>query len=190
MEIIRQARAEIPIIFAQPGDYLLANAAEPGAIATSSSILSSNVISYYPLWIPRPAALDLLVFEVTTAVVGATVRFGLYSAQGNGLPGDLITKDDSISLATTGQKNLTLSGVFFGLYYAALLQNAGSIPGLRSGSNVASAWDRIGASAIGTSIPTGFRITGQSILPNTATQESPINRTVNVFPIFWYRIAS
>ena len=94
-----------------------------GSIAAGSGGMGSTVMYLVPIFIPTDMTIDRIGIEVTAAAASSTIRLGLYTYNA-GAPGTLIADFGTVSSATTGLKELTVSqAVSSGIVYAAYRYN-------------------------------------------------------------------
>lgn len=130
-----------------------------GLFQSSTEAHSSNVLFFFPIVVSTTITLDRIASEVTGAGSGgATARLGIYEADIDWQPGDLVVDAGTIAIDTTGLKAITISEVLTeGRYLLAYVGDATAtlreIRGtfLGHGINAGSA----------STIITGLRITGQ-----------------------------
>lgn len=79
-----------------------------GTIAASTGGALDDVVQYVPIMIGEDMTIDRIGIEVTTALAASTIRLGLYT-ESAGAPGTLIADFGTVSSATTGLKELTVS---------------------------------------------------------------------------------
>lgn len=98
-----------------------------GSVATPSA--TGNPAYFFPVWIPEDCTLDRVGINVpTTAVAGSTVQIALYSPNSSYVPTTRLLDAGSVSTATTGVKELTISqAVSAGLVFVALRWSATGI---------------------------------------------------------------
>lgn len=76
--------------------------------AFTTSATTTNTIIATPLFLPPGETINRIGVEVTTLQAGGDIRLGLYEDD-NGVPGDLILDAGTVSTATTGNKEITIS---------------------------------------------------------------------------------
>lgn len=69
----------------------------------------TGVMTFVPLWVPRGSSIDRIACSVTTAAASASVRLGVYADDGGGMPGSCLLDAGTMSAATTGDKEITVS---------------------------------------------------------------------------------
>lgn len=80
------------------------------ALLTSTTAPAVNTLWAMPLLITQPTKFDTITCQVTTLGSGSNVRMGIYADDGTGAyPGALIFDSGSISSATTGAKEATIT---------------------------------------------------------------------------------
>ena len=94
------------------------------ALLTSTTTPAVNTLWAMPLLVTQPTKFDTITCQVTTLGSGSNVRMGIYADDGTGAyPGALIFDSGSISSATTGAKEVTITaGVQLfqpGIYWVA-----------------------------------------------------------------------
>ena len=78
------------------------------SLAASTGGATSSIARFVPIAIAENMTIDRIGIEVTTAAASSTIRLGLYEDNA-GVPGDLIADFGTVSTATTGVKELTVS---------------------------------------------------------------------------------
>lgn len=88
----------------------------------------ANAMVLIPVFFSGTKTLDRIAVEVTTAAAASTVRLGIYDDDGTGgQPGTLIADFGTVSSATTGVKELTISQSVSGLVYFAYVSSSSSV---------------------------------------------------------------
>lgn len=102
------------------GDYI----SNQYTTSSSSVTLTMSITQtyYFPLWVPRSRTIDRASVAVESPGTSANIRLGLYSATSEMVPDSLITTFGTVSGASTGLKEATVSQAVTGgtLYYFAL----------------------------------------------------------------------
>lgn len=105
--------------------YGVPRGATPGTLLTVTGTLYA-----YPFYLPGPTALTGIGVYTTTGQTGGAARVGLYTDNGSGYPGSLVSGTDAGALAATSGAadefntvSLTLNG---GLYWLASIFTASS----------------------------------------------------------------
>lgn len=82
-----------------------------------------------PMWLPAGQAFDRIGIECTTAQSGGTGHLAVYRAGTNGMPSTRVVDGGSISTATTGIKENTISWTVAAddIYYPVLVSHTGSV---------------------------------------------------------------
>lgn len=111
-----------PSAFMRSGVYYTA----PG-ISGTATFANGNARAI-PLWVPRSLSVDRIGIEVVTTPgsVGALIRLGIYSDDGNGFPGAVLLDAGTVDPTSTGVKELTINQALTpGLYWlTAVVQGA------------------------------------------------------------------
>ena len=82
--------------------------------------ITQNIPVYIPIFFGQTTTLDRIAIEVTSAQAATTVRLGIYDNDGTGgAPNTRIADFGTVSSATTGVKELTISQSVSGLVYLA-----------------------------------------------------------------------
>lgn len=93
-----------------------------------SSSATGNPAFLFPIWVPKDVTLDRVGVNCNTTVASSTVRLGLYAPDADGIPTDLLVDAGTISTATTGVKEISISqAVSAGLVFVAVRWSASSI---------------------------------------------------------------
>ena len=79
------------------------------ALLTSTSTPAANTLWAMPFYVSKTTKFDTISFEVTTLIAAKNARCGIYSDNGNCYPGALIFDTGSVSVATTGVKDTTIT---------------------------------------------------------------------------------
>ena len=97
-------------------------------LAAMAGGLTNDQMYLVPIFISEDMTIDRIAIEVTTAAASSTVRLGLYSST-DSVPSTLIADFGTVSSATTGVKELTVSqAVSKGLIWAAYVcSNSSSV---------------------------------------------------------------
>lgn len=107
------------------------------ATALSTGNLGQNFLAAVPFEVGQTTTFIRIGCDVTVAVASSTLRFGIYTADiddSGGAPGTLILDAGTVSSATTGLKEITISQQLTpGLYWVAVVAQAGaSAPTIRT----------------------------------------------------------
>lgn len=104
----------------------------PGCNAQSGFTPVLDQLYAWPYVVPYPMTLDRISVYVATAQTSSEVRLGLYSNGSDDRPGSLILDAGTVSAASTGQKDATISqSVAAGmLWMACVVQTAGGTTAL------------------------------------------------------------
>jgi hypothetical protein len=146
----------------------------PYLMAGSSSpmTLNTNDIYYVPFFVRKKTTFTRIGTQVTT-LGGTIARFGIYNAA-NGVPTSLLLDCGTVSTASIGEKEATISqSLNVGFYFLAIVSDG--IPSIYSTSNTGSS----SGYAIGQSTRSGssygyLNSNGSTTLPNPATTSSLI----------------
>ena len=104
----------------------------------TTKTLASDTLYFSPIYIPTAATFDRIGINVTTLGSGASGRLGIYEADADGLPGDLLLDAGTVDCSSTGGKEITISQALSAdtVYWLALAASAvfsvtapGTIPG-------------------------------------------------------------
>lgn len=119
----------LPNAFPTPGStYYMSNRNFTAHDAVGTSTTISGALWFVPVYFGTAVTLDRLAIEVTTAVAATTVRLGIYDDDGTGgQPGTLILDAGTVSSATTGVKEATISQSVSGMVYFAYVCNSSSV---------------------------------------------------------------
>lgn len=82
--------------------------ASAGCIASTVSP-AANTLWALPFWVSKVTKFDTISFEITTAQAAQNANAGIYYDNGNCYPGALIFNTGSISTASTGAKDTTIT---------------------------------------------------------------------------------
>lgn len=96
------------------------------SVATTTSALGADYITFVPTYIYRPTTITALGFHIsTTGQTGATARLGIYTINPETLtPETLLVDAGTATTTTTGLKTLVISqGVERGWYWFAVATN-------------------------------------------------------------------
>ena len=128
--------------------------------------ISTNTIYYVPFFVRKKTTFTRIGIQVT-ALSGTIARFGIYNAD-NGMPTSLVLDCGTVSTASTGEKEATISqSLNVGFYYLAVVSDGG--PTIYSTTNNASASSYSLGQTTRTSQVYGFSIAnGSTTLPNPA----------------------
>ncbi|KKM72932.1 hypothetical protein LCGC14_1415560 [marine sediment metagenome] len=97
----------------------------PGAESTDLTMTVDRLYGTYFQVTAPSQAFDRVSFEVQTAEAAKTARVGLYNVGTGGLPGALVTDFGTISVASTGGKEITISETLsYGWYVLAIVTDA------------------------------------------------------------------
>ena len=146
------------------------------ASAGSTSSMVANRINYVPFFVRKKTTFTRIGIQVTT-LFGTNARLGIYNAD-NGIPTSLLLDCGTISTASTGEKEATISqSLNVGFYFLALICD--STPTIYVTSNTPSS----SGYAIGQSSRTAnnyayFASNGSITLPSTATSLSETNAQI------------
>jgi hypothetical protein len=77
--------------------------------ANATTTITVNTLYATLLKIPYRLNIDQLAVYIQTLAAAASIRLGLYENGADGLPGDLIVDGGAVSVATTGQKSVTVA---------------------------------------------------------------------------------
>lgn len=171
-----------PRQFYRTGNYynnhVLNVAAGAGQTATA------GVIYYVPIMIYDYMTMDRVAVNVTTLGASSTVRLGIYD-NNNGVPGSRVADWGTISTATTGFKEITISQTYFtyGLYYFAVLTTA-TAPQL-SAVNPSAIYAHTGQGTLNTGLQTNVYTQTTTSFPSTATPVA----AATFAPLVWFRSA-
>lgn len=90
--------------------------------STTTGTLTAGILTLHPFLVPAAVTLNLLRTNVTVSGAGV-VRLGIYASGATNLPGALSLDAGTVSAATAGTKDLTISKTLSaGLYWLASLQ--------------------------------------------------------------------
>jgi hypothetical protein len=102
-----------------------------GDIITTTTSPAANTLWALPIVIDKVTKFDTITFHITTSQASQNARAGIYNDDGNGYPGSLIFDTGSISTASTGAKDTTITSslqIFQpGLYWLAWETSATTI---------------------------------------------------------------
>lgn len=88
----------------------------------------ANAMVLIPVFFSGTKTLDRIAVEVTTAAAASTVRLGIYDDDGTGgQPGTLLLDAGTVSSATVGVKEATISQSVSGLVYFAYVSSSNSV---------------------------------------------------------------
>jgi hypothetical protein len=79
----------------------------PAYGATGTANVPVNQMFALPFWPGRQCTLTGLAANVTLALVGGNLRFGLYNADANGLPTTLVADYGTVTAGVTGIRSIT-----------------------------------------------------------------------------------
>ena len=100
-------------------------------INISTTSPTANMLYAFPLVVGKSTKFDIISFNIDTAQASKNARAGIYYDNGNMYPGALIFDTSSVSTASTGMKNTTItSGLQFfqpGLYWLTFETDATTI---------------------------------------------------------------
>jgi hypothetical protein len=141
------------------------------------SLLSTNRIYYVPFFVRQKTTFTRIGIQVTT-FAGTSARLGIYNAA-NGVPTSLLLNCGTVSTASNGDKEATISqSLNVGFYFLALVcDNSPTIQIL--GLSVASSGYAIGQTARATIAYALYADNGSITLPNPA-QTSLTELTANI----------
>ena len=92
--------------------------------------MGGDFIFYFPWSVPTALPIDRLAIEVVGPLASAKSRLGIYRADGDWQPTDLVVDGGEVDCSTVGLKEATVSTTLeMGLYVGAILCNAA--PSLR-----------------------------------------------------------
>lgn len=166
----------IPLQFPIPGSgYYTSNRQFTVHTDLDVEVPGANEGACLPVYFSQPTTLDRIAIECTVAQAATTVRLGIYDDDGTaGAPGTLILDAGTVSTATIGVKEITISqqvsGLVYLVYYNAALNvefrctrrgTAGT-----NGMNILQ-WQSANTEPFATSQPY-WRRTGTGSLPNPA----------------------
>lgn len=104
------------------GRYVVVNAWQ----TAGTLVMTQNRMFYVPLWLDRALTLNRIGVGVTTAAAGSTLRLGAYTAV-NDAPDTLVADYGTVSAATTGDKEITISQALpAGLTWLAIVAQGGT----------------------------------------------------------------
>lgn len=106
----------------------------PGVQFTQATTgpVSANQDEYAPFFVQSPVTVDRLVCEVTTAgAAGATLRMGIYNADGDHRPTTLVVDGGTVATDTTGVKTATVNVTLNPGRYLTVI-NSSVAPNLRT----------------------------------------------------------
>jgi len=150
---------------------------------TTNAAQVVNTLTLQPFYLGSSATATRLAVNITTAFAGGVARLGIYNNSANeDYPGTLLLDAGTISLATTGAKQITISqSLSQGLYWLAILPTTGQITA-QAMSEISGTILAGGATANTTMIPAfttasfqgltnglGWKQTGQTSFPATFT---------------------
>lgn len=95
--------------------------------------LTLNELWFTPILVPMKMSVDGIRFSVDAAATGALVRSGLYRANTNNRPGQLVFDAGTADGSTTGNKLVTVTAVALnpGLYYTAVANQGTAAASIR-----------------------------------------------------------
>ena len=97
----------------------------PGVESTDLTIVVDRLYGGYFQVTAPSQAFDRVSFEVKVAQAAKNARLGLFNVGTNGLPGSLVTDFGTISVATTGGKEITISETLsYGWYVLGIVTDA------------------------------------------------------------------
>ena len=100
-------------------------------IITTTTSPAANTLWALPFWVGKVTKFDTISFNITTSQASQNARAGIYNDTGNVYPGSLIFDTGSISTASTGMKDTTITSslqIFQpGLYWLAWETSATTI---------------------------------------------------------------
>jgi hypothetical protein len=102
------AARPMPSLFWRTGQWYASRSTIPGS---QSGTLALNATEWYasPLWVPEARAIDRVGVAVSTGVAASVMRLAAYGVGSNGLPGPLLFDFGTVSTATSGEKEITVS---------------------------------------------------------------------------------
>jgi hypothetical protein len=165
------------------------------AALTTDSTFGLNVLMYRPFFLPVRRAFDRLGLNISSAAAGgsgAVIRMGIYTNTG-GLPDALVVASSTISVETTGSKELTIANTLDpGLYWLCAVPQV--VLSTLTWRGFASTWFPA-AVDVGTTPPSslpagGFYTTGVSgALPSTAAAPTGTVSAGGILPAVCLRAA-
>jgi len=116
------ASGSAPALIARTSEYWSAPVARTAAALTSGSLYT------HPIYVPYNTTIDRIGLEVTTLAAGSTLSLGVYSDNGAGTAGALLFDAGTVSGATTGTFEITISQPLIGgnVYHLAVLCQGGT----------------------------------------------------------------
>jgi len=124
----RYSVVNFPIFLRQRTGELVESALQTEDVATFANFPADRLTAQ-PFLIPQRCRLDALWFRVTGAGgVGARIRLGVYSDNGNRCPGKLIVDAGEIDATVLGYQAISVNVILNpGIYWLAHINNDGTI---------------------------------------------------------------
>lgn len=178
--------------FVHPGPLVAGRYYGPAPGTTPSGATMSRSICYLiPMWLP-PCSIDRLAMNITSSVASTTLRMGIYQDNGAGVASALGVDGGTISAATNGLKEVTLSPAYShpgGLLWLACQMTGGaSNPGVTSQMYFSQIIGSLSSSAVDflTNSGTAYFFSNTTTLPNPCT---PTSDTFGLTPRMTFRAA-
>lgn len=128
--------------------------------------LTQNWLYAIAIYIARTETVDRIIIEVTTAYAGHEARLGIYANGADGLPGVLLLDAGTVSMATTGLKEIVINQTLTpGLYHLALHASSTNAQ-IRSGYCIGSYYGAPYGGAFNTSYGIAYQSLAYGPLPN------------------------
>lgn len=102
----------------------------PAGPAAGDKAVTVDQLWAAPIMVSRPLTIDRIAFYVATLAAGATARVGVYAAGVNQYPGALLKDAGTVSVATTGLKEVTVTPSLklqIGLHWLAIISDGSPV---------------------------------------------------------------
>ena len=166
----------------------------PGWYAYGMSIVLPTIAALYfiPIYVPSLYTYTGILCHVASAVAGVTARMGVYGWSGGG-PGALLLDAGTVSLATTGAKETTISlALDAGWYFLTFTCNG--ISTMRTIDGATAAVPPIGGSENFAGLQPEVVVLGASLRSNDTLSgfinpapAAPAGSVIDGFPAMWLR---
>jgi hypothetical protein len=159
------------------------------ASVTATLALSANTLYAFPFYVGSRQTWTRIGIDVTTGVAG-NARLGIFSTGTDGLPGTLIADEGTVSTATTGVKEITISRPLeIGWYYLVIVSDAtATIRAVSWGNNQSNHYSAvIGVTTPGTGDPQLSKAFAYAALSGASPFGAPTRANANI-PIITMRV--
>jgi len=162
-------------------------------LGTTSTINNTSTVTMSLLIIEKSTTITDIAIEVTTALAGASLYYGLYKVDyPTWTTGALVVSASGVSGATTGVKTVTLGSATTlsrGIYLTAVSHNgAGSMTFRSLAVGAMALIGATAASAFQAGIYLGARASGGALPSNLSGYTSLTETNTTTTPVFWYKV--